>query len=704
MEPLMRFGLQSLLCAALVMPAAADQPLATFTSFNDWVGAEARGVRVGADGRLRLAPGLKRVVQLPEGVVWAAVPDGEGGAYLSAGNEGRLFRYAGGQVKPLAQVKGGIVFAMARFGKDLVVAPSGENKLLRVTPGGDVKPFADIDARLVWAMAAQGTDLVLAGGNDKGAVLLLAREGSSRKLAELAGESSFTALAPDPQGGWYVGSHGHGLVLRQAGERLETLAATGFEQVQALATHEGALYVGADNGLATRFTAGDLEKRETYLSEPGAGTRSAVIRLDRNRVPTTVWQSAQSQVFALAQWGGQILIGTGNRARIFGVPVDEKKRALDPFAAVQDLGTAQATAFLNTGRELLIVGSNPAELHLMSEAQSTEGVLESRVLKGSPLADWGRAYVDADVPQGTGVDLQFRVGATELPDGTWSPWSPPLRNGERSNLPPTRFAQFRLKLTSGRGGSTPVVEGVRVHWANRNLAPVWETIEVMPPGLVLLRSAASDDAGIERVPLEVQKLVPSLGSQGTEKRGFRRAAQAFTFKVGDPNGDQLEFRVSLLPEKGNPILLAKDWRERFFTFDTLPVPDGKYRLEVVASDAPSQPFNLALTSLWRTAAFTVDHTPPVLSELTTVSEGDSIRVRFVARDEASPLKEAAVSADGDDWLLIAPDDRVFDGREERFDVLIPKDRIRGDRVTVRVADLGGNEQSAAVTLGEAKKP
>ncbi|HWQ08192.1 MAG TPA: hypothetical protein VN436_03760, partial [Holophaga sp.] len=162
----MRSGLTSLLCAVCVLPVAADQPLATFASFNDWVGAETRGVRVGADGRLRLAPSLRRVAQLPEGVVWTAVSDGEGGAYLSAGNEGKLFRYAGGQVKPLAQVKGGIVFAMARVGKDLVVAPSGEGKLVRVTSAGEVKPFADIDARLVWAMAAQGSDLVLAGGNE----------------------------------------------------------------------------------------------------------------------------------------------------------------------------------------------------------------------------------------------------------------------------------------------------------------------------------------------------------------------------------------------------------------------------------------------------------------------------------------------------------------------------------------------------------
>ena len=694
-----------LMIPALV--AQAEPPMANFASFNDWLGSDAHGVRIGADGRLKLAPSLRRVAQLPEGVVWAAIPDGTGGAYLSAGNEGKLFHYAGGQMKPLAQVKGGIVFAMVKLGPDLIVAPTGEGKLFRVTPAGDVKPFAEIDAKMVWALGLHGSELMVAGGGEKGALLLLARENFSRRLAELPEETAFTCMASDGQGGLYLGSHGRGLLLHysgvQTGDRLETLYATGFEEVRSLITHEGQIYIGASNGLANRFASGNLERREGYLAEPGVSTKGAVICLDKNRVPETLWQSAQAQVFALSVWGNQLLVGTGNRSRIFAIPLSDRGRDLDPFGVIQDLGTAQASAFLNAGSNLMVVGSNPAELHLLSESQATEGTLESRVLKGSPVADWGRAYLDFEAPSGTNVDLQYRVGSTETPDGTWSTWTPPLRSGERPSLKPARFAQFRLRLTSARGGATPVVEGVRVHWANRNLAPLWESVETMPPGLVITRTAPPDDIGIERVPMDTQKLLPALGYLGAEKRSFRRGAQAFLFKVSDPNGDQLQFRLRLLPEKGAPIELERAWKERFFTFDTLPVPDGKYRLEVAASDVPSQPFNGAETSTWRTAPFLVDHTPPVISELTAVPEGEGVRVRFLARDEHSILKEASVSADGDQWLQIAPEDRVFDMKEERFEVLVPRDRLRGDRVTVRAVDMNNNEQTASVVIGEMGK-
>jgi hypothetical protein len=685
----------------------ADQPSATFTAFNDWAASDFRGVRIDADGKLRLGPNLRRVAQLPEGVVWAAVSDGASGAYLSAGTEGKLFHFTAGQVKPLVQVKGGIVFAMARLGEDLVVAPSGEGKLFRVTPAGVVKPFADIDAKLVWALAVDGSEVLVAGGGDKGAALLLAREGSSRRLVELPEETAFTCMTADGQGGWYLGSHGRGLVLRytgvRTGDRLETIMATGFEEVRALAAANGQLFAGATSGLGSRLATGHLERREGYLAESGSTTRSAVIRLDAQRVPTTLWQSAQSQVFALTVWNNQLLVSTGNRSRLFAIPLADQARAQNPFSALDDLGTAQATAFLRAGSDLLVVGSNPAELHLLNEAQATEGTIESHILKGAPLADWGRSYLEADTPTGTSVNLQFRTGFTEIPDGTWTPWTPPLRSGERPALPPARFAQFRLKLASTRGGATPAVESVSVHWANRNLAPVWEGVDTLPAGVVLSRNAPPDDIGIERVPLETQKLIPALGYAGAEKRSFRRGAQAFQFRVADPNGDQLEYRIRLLPETGAPLPLETAWRDKFFTFDTLLVPDGRYRLEITASDAPSQPFNGALTAVWRTPVFLVDHTPPVISGLTAVPEADSVRIRFTAKDETSLLKEAALSADGDAWIQVAPDDGLFDTREKGFNILVPKDKVKGQRVLVRVADANHNEQTASVVIGAVKK-
>ena len=689
--------------------ASAQQAIETFSSFNDWLRADVKGVKISADGSLRLAPNARRAAQIPEGVVWSAVSDGQGGAYLSAGTEGKIFRYSNGQVRPFIQLKGGMIFAMTRLGNDLIAATSADGKLHRINPSGESKPFGEIEARVIWALASNGTDVFIAGGGERGATLYLARENSvARRLVSIPEETAFTAIVQESPGVWILGTHGKGLVARftQIGEQIEVLAATGFEEVRALALQDGQIYIGANQGLAEKMNSGQLENRESYLV-PNTGTvRSTVFKLDKERIPLVLWTSSQSQVFSMATWKDQLLVGTGNRSRIFSVPLSEKGREADPFAVLQDLGAAQVTSLMPVGADIVAVASNPAEIHLLSESLATEGTLESQPLKANPIGDWGRMYLDSETPQGTNAEIQFRVGSTETPDSTWGPWSPPLRSGERPQMKPTRFAQFRVKLTSSRGGGTPIVEGIKVHYSNRNLAPVWEGIDVMPTGIVIQRSAPREDfdtTGYDRIPLEAQKIIPSLGWGSSEKRGFRRGSQAFVFRINDPNGDQLSFRIRLLPENGPAIELERAWLEQFFTFDTLPVPDGRYRLEVTATDAPSQPFNAALSSAWRTSPFIVDHTPPTIPELLATTDGENIRVRFVAKDEASTIQDAAISADGENWLSVLPEDSIFDQKEESFNVLVPKDRVRGSRVMVRVSDACGNEQSATALVGESKR-
>ena len=100
--------------------------------------------------------------------------------------------------------------------------------------------------------------------------------------------------------------------------------------------------------------------------------------------------------------------------------------------------------------------------------------------------------------------------------------------------------------------------------------------------------------------------------------------------------------------------------------------------------------------------FIIDHTPPVIAALTATPEGDGVRVRFQARDDLSVLKEAALSADGDEWLEVAPEDGIFDAREKSFDILVPKDRVKGNRVLVRVTDAQNNEQTALASIGAKK--
>ena len=66
-------------------------------------------------------------------------------------------------------------------------------------------------------------------------------------------------------------------------------------------------------------------------------------------------------------------------------------------------------------------------------------------------------------------------------------------------------------------------------------------------------------------------------------------AQSFTWKASDDNEDSLEY-CSLFQgrRESDWKLLEKKLTDTFYTLNTASLPDGAYRLKVVASDAAFQ--------------------------------------------------------------------------------------------------------------------
>jgi ligand-binding sensor domain-containing protein len=109
--------------------------------------------------------------------------------------------------------------------------------------------------------------------------------GDAFQLVDLGGVISVSALAPDGEGGLWVGTHADGVRRVRAGEplRVESLAATANEQITVLRLGSaGELWIGSHAGLA-RLVAGRLEA----LGSAGLPSPSvrAILEDDRG----TVW-------------------------------------------------------------------------------------------------------------------------------------------------------------------------------------------------------------------------------------------------------------------------------------------------------------------------------------------------------------------------------------------------------------------------------
>jgi hypothetical protein len=91
------------------------------------------------------------------------------------------------------------------------------------------------------------------------------------------------------------------------------------------------------------------------------------------------------------------------------------------------------------------------------------GRFKSRVLDAGGTVDWATVSWQADVPEGTGMDIAVRVGDSDRPDRRWSAWrpvSPGRRVGGAS-----RFLQYRVDLRTGDPSRTPVLQSVRFAYA-----------------------------------------------------------------------------------------------------------------------------------------------------------------------------------------------------------------------------------------------
>ncbi len=693
-----------------VISLNGQQVTKNYNSFIDWQNSEFKGLQVDAEGILRLGPTSRRIIQVPEGIIWAFLPDGRDGGFISAGNDGRIFRLSGGQLKPFAQMKGGIVFAMTRLGEDLIVAPSGQRRLVRINSLGESSTYAAINARIVWQLESENREILALGAGERGAVLISAREGSSRVLAEMAEEIAFTSFARDARGSYLLGTHGNGLVVKynRATDRLETLFDSGMDEVRNIVVSGDRVFASAN---IERPILPDISKeiptvtpQDIYFpSESDLKTKSILFEYDLDsKFSRTLWQSQQSFAFALTLWKNHLLLGTGDRSRIFSFDIQKVPTLKPSFALIQELNCAQATAFISQGSIMYVVGSNPGEIYTLSDSNSTEGYLESEILVSPGLTRWGRPYIESKTPNGTSVSIQFRSGQTRRPDVTWSPWSPLMKSGERPGVPVAKFAQFRVKMLSTVDGLTPEVKEVKFFWALQARTSQVKSIEVLPPGIYL----SSKNTNTLTAPPQSSEILYFLEDdneeQGDTSRNFRKGIQGFIFKSDTENTDQRLFRIALRGEQGNEILLEEQFNTYHFAFDTTSYKEGVYELQVTAFDRWK-----TITSTQQdgilSSRFTIDHEAPKVDQITMNIDQQTLLARFLLKDLRSIISHCFISFNGQDWQQILPDDGIFDQTTEEFTLRLKLSIPLSSKLFIRTVDGHTNESISSYLLPVVQK-
>ncbi|HUO10926.1 MAG TPA: hypothetical protein VM008_21670 [Phycisphaerae bacterium] len=421
--------------------------------------------------------------------------------------------------------------------------------------------------------------------------------------------------------------------------------------------------------------------------EEGSEDASSVYRIGADGRVTTLMQEAGMNYALLLVGGGtgnELLVGTGAEGRLYRYGLADQSQALVARVKEQQISALFADkeggVFVGTG--------NVASVYEMGAGLAKSGTFTSQVLDGEHTANWGHAWVDRALSEGTKVTVATRSGNTEDVEANgkfWSPWS---EEGEGRSVkidsPAARYVQVRVTLT-GDGIATPVVNTLRVGYQTKNLPPKIKSVSVDGSG-----TSGGDDT--------------SIGDSGdsSDSSAASNNTVDVSWEANDPNGDTLAYRLYYkLAGKGNDpwTPAAKDVKETPYEWDVRAVPDGKYQVKVVASDSPDNPANEAMETARVSAPFLIDHTPPAIGELAVEVDGNRVKVSGEAKDGVSPVVSVRYQIDGQgDWQPASASDKIFDSPQEAFTIVTRPLSVSAHRITVRATDAAGNSSYKAVTV------
>jgi len=679
------------------------------------------GVSVTGDGEIVLGPDI-RILQKGDATrIWAVAVDGSGRVLAATGGGGKLLRYdpAAGEVVEILDADESEVLAVAADGDVVYAATGPDGKVYRLAPDAAPEVYFDPPDPYIWDLAVDERGRLFVATGDQG-VLYVVEPGGEGSVLYDSPETHIRCLTLDSDGHLLAGSVGQGYVYRFSGSALPFVVFSPPEsEVSALAAApQGGMIVAAIGDLQTAARSpgparpgapgvthvtvtaqADDGPREEPPARPAnpmparpAAASSSVYEVQRDGFSRRLFNSKSLQVLAVVRTeGGEILAGAGSPGTLLALHPE------GPAGRLAEIQAGQVTALAGSPAGSVFGGtSNAGRVITIAPGAAREGTYTSAVKDAGRLADWGRVRWSAVADEGATVEISVRTGNTAVPDSTWSEWSASYRDADDSPIdrPSARWLQYRATLRPGREAAGPVLRSVQVFYLERNQAPEVEEVELTAPGVVMFsmpNQQPPDQQEVARAEAAANGNAGTAVQRVPTRKTFREGMRTVLWKARDANEDDLLFDVDFRLASATAWKpLARDLEDEFVAFDTRQLPDGTYRLRVVARDLPSNPPERALRSEEVGDPFEIDNTPPAIEGMRAKRLEGQTEIRLIVRDASSAIEELRYSVDAGPWTQALPEDGVPDSPAESFRILVSGLAPGDHSMVVQARDAGGN--------------
>jgi hypothetical protein len=711
----LRMGIAAGLFSGLALAgaaAAAEVGIFRLDSRDEIVAGEADGTAIGPLGQIELGFALEKLSSFEEPFLLSAAPIPGGGFLVGTGNQGRVFKVdSGGASSRLAELAEGQIFSVfAKKGGELFAAGSPKAKVYRLTAKG-AELFFDPGATYVWAMAEDDKGRLLVATGLPGKIYRVAAGGDAEAIYE-GSEPHIRSLLVMPDGELVFGSAGQGLLMRRSEKggqvKVETLYDAAEPEVAALTSApDGRIFAAllASEASQVDLGAAGEEGGEAKAAEGEAtmvgtraakasGPRSLVVEL-RGREVKKLFELQDETLHGLLFAAGHLWAGTGLEGRLYRY----QDEVLVREATLEE---KQLVALLPLGSGLAVATTDAAALYRLPGARRLEGEFTSKPLDAREVAAFGLLRAEANAGAGASYGFEARSGATEAPDRTWTEWENlPAKAGEPGSfslagISPARYLQVRAKLERQTSAEPPRLDAIEISYRQENRAPRIDKLEVLAPGEILVpagfnpASTTFEPWSPNREGIFTSIQTEKEKGEGRLKSLFKKGYRTLRWSAADGNGDSLRYTLEVQPEgAGDWLKMVDKLDEDYFSFDSAALPDGRYRFRLRAEDGFERSAGSGLEASRITEPVEVDHSPPRVASQRAAGAGKAAGSRLVKfeLEDASPLREVALSIDGADWQRLQPADGLLDGRRETFELELPA----GSRfVVVRVTDAAFN--------------
>jgi hypothetical protein len=522
---------------------------------------------------------------------------------------------------------------------------------------------------------------LLAGGSDRGLLYRIAEKGKGVVLHEFAEDEVKTLAVNGPD--VYVGVNKQKM-KRPRGAAGRRPSAAEFEDLTQRLTGQFGAAMTAETVGRERETP-----PEARLANLLAGTlyvRHADGRVDR----LANWDN-ESILDIKVDGAGAVLAGMSGKGRVYRVPDSQNWDLLFDFDEQQAL-----TLALRDGKLAFVGTGNIGNGFAIDPQKAGDGELTSAVRDCRFFTTWGNLLW-----MGSGaITVATRTGNTALPDSTWSDWSVPLKTSPaKVTSPHGRFIQVRAHLAAA---SDPVLQSLSLYYQMQNQKPEVSSVEIgdkPKPSADKSKSESSTDqkpdvSDSSDTESAVSAAIQHASSTPKTEEARPKAAtpiKEIHWRASDKDGDTLVYRLLYQADGDDawvPAFLDKPLHKTEYSWDTESIPDGWYRIKVVASDEESNPAGEGLTDEKVSDLVKVDNTRPQVLQLSY--DAASGILQGVAHDNLSLIRYLEYSVDGGEWKFFAPKDGVFDDREEPFEVKAGPLASGPHFIGVRATDEEGN--------------